>query len=172
MILGKMKQCGAQANAARCNGLRSALRLLHLPSAALVASVTPRPSTPPAASVHSPLSGQEAASRKSGRGSRGKGIASQDSTEAHRPGMPTDLGRRRKEYHPFSPSMHPRSPGSMHRPLQKAARKQQAACIVPCKKPQESNRQNDWPVEAFWACFRFTMAHFRQLGEKSRARGL
>lgn len=26
MILGKMKQCGAQANAARCNGLRSALQ--------------------------------------------------------------------------------------------------------------------------------------------------
>lgn len=48
----------------------------------------------------------------------------------------------------------------------------QAACIVPCKKHQESNRQNDWPVEAFLACFRFTMAHFQQLGEKSRARGL
>lgn len=49
-----------------------------------------------------------------------------DLTEAHRPGMPTDLGRRRKEYHPFSPSKHPRSPGCVHRPLQKAPRMRQA----------------------------------------------
>lgn len=165
-------QRAATGFAACCNRLRSALRLLHLPSAALVASVTPRPSTPPAASVHSPLSGQEAESPKAGRGSRGKGIASQDSTEAHRPGMPTDLGRRRKGYHPFSPSKHPRSPGCVHRPLQKASRKQQAACIAPYRKPQGCGRQNDWPRGAFFACFRFTIAHFKQLGEKSRVRGV
>lgn len=48
----------------------------------------------------------------------------------------------------------------------------QAACIVPCRKPQGCSGQNDWPRGAFFACFRFTIAHFRQLGEKSRVRGV
>lgn len=179
MILGKMKQCGAQANAARCISHRSVLQRASQRTAFVASPFCRARCIRYTKTIHPArcirpftFERSRSASRKSGRGSRGKGIASQDSTEAHQPGMPTDLGRRRKEYHPFSPSKHPRSPGSMHRPLQKAPRKQQAACIAPYKKPQESSRQNDWPRGAFWACFRFTMAHFQQLGEKSRARGL
>lgn len=157
MILGKMKQYGAQANAARCNGLRSALRLLHLPSAALIASVTPRPSTPPAASVHSPLSGQEAESPKARRGSRGKCIASPTSQKPIGLECPQTLADGGRSIILFPRASTPEA---------------QAACIAPCRKPQGCGRQNDWPRGAFYACFRFTIAHFKQLGEKSRARGV
>lgn len=179
MILVKMKQCGAQANAARCISHRSTLQQASQRTAFVASPLCRARSIRYTKTIHPArcirpftFERSRSASRKSGRGSRGKGIASQDSTEAHRTGMPTDLGRRRKEYHPFSPSKHPRSPGCVHSHPQKAPRKQQAACIAPYKKPQESSRQNDWPRGAFFACFRFTMAHFQQLGEKSSARGL
>lgn len=179
MISGKMKQCGAQANAARCISHRSVLQRASQRTA-FVASPFCRArcirytkTIHPARCIR-PFSFEQPRSSFAKIRKRLKRARHcfADLTEAHRPGMPTDLGRRRKEYHPFSPSKHPRSPGSVHSPLQKAPRMRQAACIATRKKPQESSRQNDWPRGAFWACFRFTMAHFQQLGEKSSARGL
>ena len=174
-----MKQYGAQANAARCISHRSALQRASQRTAFVASpfcrarSIRYTKTIHPARCIRS-FTFERSRSRvhKSRERLKRARHCIANLTEAHRPGMPTNLGRRRKEYHPFSPSKHPRSPGSVHRPLQKASRKRQAACIAPYKKPQESSRQNDWPRGAFWACFRFTMAHFQQLGEKSRARGL
>lgn len=179
MILGKMKQCGAQANAARCNELRSALQRATQRTAFVASPFCRARCIRYAKTIHPAryirlftFERPRSSFAKIRKRLKRERHCIADLTEVHRTGMPTDLGRRRKEYHPLSPSKHPRSPGCVHRPLQKAPRKQRAACIAPYKKHQESSRQNDWPVEAFLACFRFTIAHFKQLGEKSRARGL
>lgn len=133
MILGKMKQCGAQANAARCISHRSTLQRASQRTA-FVASPFCRTrcirytkTIHPARCIR-PFTFERPRSRvhKSRKRLKRARHCIADLTEAHRPGMPTDLGRRRKEYHPFSPSKHPRSPGSMHHPLQKASKKQQA----------------------------------------------
>lgn len=133
MILGKMKQCGAQANAARCNGLRSVLQRATQRTAFVASPFCRAHCIRYAKTIHParcirPFTFEWPRSRipKSQKKLKREMHCIADLTEAHRPGMPTDLGRRRKEYHPFSPSKHPRSPGCVHRPLQKAPRMRQA----------------------------------------------
>ncbi len=133
MILGKMKQCGAQANAARCNGLRSVLQRATQRTAFVASPFCRAHCIRYAKTIHParcirPFTFERPRSRfaKSRKRLKRERHCIANLTEAHRPGMPTDLGRRRKEYHPLSPSKHPRSPGCVHRPPQKASRKQQA----------------------------------------------
>ena len=133
MILGKMKQCGAQANAARCNGLRSVLQRATQRTAFVASPFCRAHCIRYAKTIHParcirPFTFERPRSRfaKSRKRLKRERHCIANLTEAHRPGMPTDLGRRRKEYHPLPPSKHPRSPGCVHRPLQKAPRMRQA----------------------------------------------
>ena len=116
MILGKMKQCGAQANAARCNGLRSVLQRATQRTAFVASPFCRARSFRYAKTIHParcirPFTFERPRSRvpKSRKRLKGARHCIADLTEAHRSGMSTDLGQRRKEYHPFSPSKHPRS---------------------------------------------------------------
>ena len=179
MILGKMKQCGAQANAARCISHRSTLQRASQRTA-FVASpfcharcIRYTKTIHPARCIH-PFTFERPRSRipksrkrlKRERHCIARPHRSPSAWNAHRP-WATEEG-----VSSLFPKHAPQKPRQRASPPQKTSRKQQAACIASYKKPQESSRQNDWPRGAFWACFRFTMAHFQQLGEKSRARGL
>lgn len=165
MILGKMKQCGAQANAARCINHRSTLKQ----------------ATQRTASVASPFC--RARCIRYAKTIRPARYIRPFTFERPRSRIPKSRKRLKRARHCIARLHRSPSARNAHRPWateegvpsffpEQAPKEAQAACIAPYKKPQESSRQNDWPRGDFWACFRFTMAHFQQLGEKSRARGL
>lgn len=179
MILGKMKQCGAQANAARCISHRSTLQRASQRTA-FVASPFCRTrciryakTIHPARSIR-PFTIERPRSRipqsrkrlKRERHCIARPHRSPSAWNAHRP-WPTE-----ERVSSLFPEQAPQKPRQRASPPAESTPEAQAAYIAPYKKPQESSRQNDRPRGDFWACFRFTMAHFRQLGEKSRARGL
>lgn len=179
MILGKMKQCGAQANAARCINHRSVLQRASQRTA-FVAShfcrarcIRYTKTIHPARRIR-PFTFERPRSRfpksrkrlKRARHCIARLHRSPSTRNAHRP-WATEEG-----VSSLFPKQAPQKPRQRASPPAKSLKKAQAACIAPYKKHQESSRQNDWLRGAFWACFRFTMAHFQQLGEKSRARGL
>lgn len=179
MILGKMKQCGAQANAARCISHRSTLQQASQRTAFVASpfcrarcirytkTIHPTRSIRPFTFERPRSSFAEIRKRlKRARHCIARLHRSPSAWNAHRP-WPTEEG-----VSSFFPKQAPQKPRQRASSPAESPKEAQAAYIAPYKKPQESSRQNDWPVEALWACFRFTMAHFQQLGEKSRARGL
>lgn len=165
MILGKMKQCGAQANAARCNGLRSALQRATQRTAFVASPFCRARSIRYAKTIHParcirPFTFERPRSR-----------IPQKAEEAHE----GNALHRRPHRSPSAWNAHrpwPTEEGVLSSSPRASTPEAQAACIAPCRKPQGCGRQNDWPRGAFWACFRFTIAHFWQLGEKSRVRGV
>ena len=179
MILGQMTQCGAKANAACCISHRSVLQRATQRTA-FVASPFCRArcirytkTIHPARCIR-PFTFERPRSSfakirkrlKRERHCIARPHRSPSARNAHRP-WPTEEG-----VSSLFPKQAPQKPRLRASPPTESTKEAQAACIVPCRKPQGCGRQNDWPRGAFLACFRFTMAHFQQLGEKSRARGL
>lgn len=138
MILGKMKQCGAQANAARCTIHRSVLQRASQRTA-FVASPFCR-----------------ARCIRYTKNLHHAGCIRPFTFERPRSRIPKSRKRLKRERHCIARPHRSPSAWNAHRPWateegvsslfpKQAPQKQQAACIAPCKKPQESSRQRASP---------------------------
>lgn len=138
MILSKMKQCGAQANAARCISHRSTLQRASQRTAFVASPFCRARCIRYAKTIHP------------------AGCIRPFSFERPRSRIPKSRKRLKRERHCIARLHRSPSARNAHRPWpteegvsslfpKQAPQKQLAACIVPCRKPQESSRQRASP---------------------------
>lgn len=143
MILGKMKQHGAQANAARCISHRSALQRATQRTAFVASPFCSAHCIRYTKTIHParcirPFTFEWPRSRIPKRRKRLK-RARQQHRRPHRSPSAWNAHRAWPTEEGVSSSFPEQAPPEA-----------QAACIAPCRKPQGCGRQNDWPRGAFF----------------------